>query len=90
MKYTDTFTKKYEKIYSHYPYIFNCFTFVCSKNYAKSDAIQHMDKVTDDFKTNNLWCNCIREKDNQYIGTIPMVGYGSTAYILTLYAFYAN
>jgi GH15 family glucan-1,4-alpha-glucosidase len=49
-----------------------------------------MDKVTDDFRTNNIWCNCIRDKDKQYIGTIPMVGYGSAAYILALYAYYAE
>jgi GH15 family glucan-1,4-alpha-glucosidase len=47
-----------------------------------------MDKVTDDFKTNNIWCNCIRDKDNQYIGTVPMIGYGTGAYILALYAYY--
>jgi GH15 family glucan-1,4-alpha-glucosidase len=46
-----------------------------------------MDKVTDNFKQNNFWCNCIRDKDNQYIGTIPMVGYGSATYILTLFAY---
>jgi len=49
-----------------------------------------MDKVTDNYKQNNFWCNCIRDKDDQYIGTIPMVGYGSATYILTLFAFYAN
>ncbi|HEY4788918.1 MAG TPA: hypothetical protein VIH57_22870, partial [Bacteroidales bacterium] len=49
-----------------------------------------MDKVTDNYKPNNIWCNCIRDKDDQYIGTIPMVGYGSAAYILTLYAYYDN
>ncbi|MDD4990629.1 MAG: hypothetical protein PHR83_00225 [Paludibacter sp.] len=49
-----------------------------------------MDKVTDNYKQNNFWCNCIRDKDNQYIGTIPMVGYGSATYILTLFAFYTN
>ncbi len=47
-----------------------------------------MDKVTDDFKSMNIWCNCIRDKDDQYIGTIPMVGYGSAAYVLTLYAYH--
>jgi len=47
-----------------------------------------MDKVTKEFMGNNFWCNCIRDKDDQYIGTIPMVGYGSAAYILTLYSFY--
>jgi GH15 family glucan-1,4-alpha-glucosidase len=49
-----------------------------------------MDKVTDDFESFNIWCNCIRDKDDHYIGTIPMVGYGSAAYILTLYAYYAK
>ncbi len=47
-----------------------------------------MDKVTADFLPNNIWCNCIRDKDDQYIGTVPMVGYGSAAYILTLYSLY--
>jgi GH15 family glucan-1,4-alpha-glucosidase len=47
-----------------------------------------MDKVTNDFKSNDIWCNCIRDKDDQYIGTVPMVGYGSAAYILTLFAYY--
>ena len=46
-----------------------------------------MDKVTDNFRQNDIWCNCIRDKDNQYIGTVPMVGYGSGAYILTLFAY---
>lgn len=49
-----------------------------------------MDKVTENFKSSNIWCNCIREEDNEYIGTIPMVGYGSAAYIITLYAYYAR
>jgi len=49
-----------------------------------------MRKVTDNYKPNNIWCNCFRDKDDQYIGTIPMVGYGSAAYILTLYAYYDN
>jgi GH15 family glucan-1,4-alpha-glucosidase len=49
-----------------------------------------MDKVTDDFRSSNIWCNCIRDKDDQYIGAIPMVGYGSAAYIITLFAFHAK
>ncbi len=49
-----------------------------------------MDKVTDNFKSNDIWCNCIRDKDDQYIGTIPMVGYGSATYILTLFAYCAK
>ena len=47
-----------------------------------------MERVSDNFRQNNVWCNCIRDQDNQYIGTIPMVGYGSGTYILTLFAFY--
>jgi len=47
-----------------------------------------MDKVTDNFRKNDIWCNCIRSKDDQYIGTVPMVGYGSATYILTLFAYY--
>jgi len=49
-----------------------------------------MDKVTEEFMSGNIWCNCIRDKDDQYIGTIPMVGYGSGAYIITLYAYYGE
>jgi GH15 family glucan-1,4-alpha-glucosidase len=47
-----------------------------------------MDKVAPQNMTWNIWCNCIRDKDDQYIGTIPMVGYGSGAYILALYDYY--
>jgi GH15 family glucan-1,4-alpha-glucosidase len=47
-----------------------------------------MAKVPRDAYSWNVWCNCIRQEDDQYIGTIPMVGYGSGAYILTLYEFY--
>jgi hypothetical protein len=47
-----------------------------------------MDKVTDNFRQNDIWCNCIRSKDDQYIGTVPMVGYGSATYILSLFAYY--
>jgi GH15 family glucan-1,4-alpha-glucosidase len=47
-----------------------------------------MERVSDNFRQNNVWCNCIRDQDNQYIGTISMVGYGSGTYILTLFAFY--
>jgi len=49
-----------------------------------------MDKVTADFRMNDIWCNCIRDTDNQYIGTIPMVGYGSGAYVLSLFEFYGK
>jgi GH15 family glucan-1,4-alpha-glucosidase len=49
-----------------------------------------MDKVLEHFKTNDIWCNCIRNEDNQYIGTIPMVGYGSAAYVIALYSLYGR
>ena len=49
-----------------------------------------MDKVPDSFKGNDIWCNCIRDKGDQYIGTVPMVGFGSAAYILTLLAYYED
>ncbi|MCX6152420.1 MAG: hypothetical protein NTX22_17980 [Ignavibacteriales bacterium] len=45
-------------------------------------------KVTEYFKSHDIWCNCIRDKDDLYIGAIPMVGYGSGAYILTILAYY--
>jgi GH15 family glucan-1,4-alpha-glucosidase len=54
-----------------------------------SNKVQR-DKMTDEFKSFDVWCNCIRDKDDLYIGAIPMVGYGSAAYILTLFAYYAN
>lgn len=47
-----------------------------------------MDKVTENFMSSNIWCNCIRDTDGAYIGTIPMVGYGSGVYILTLFEYY--
>lgn len=49
-----------------------------------------VDKVTGDLKGSNFWCNCIRDKDDQYIGMVPMVGYGSGAYILSLYSYYGE
>lgn len=49
-----------------------------------------MDKVAADYMMNDIWCNCIRDADNQYIGTIPMVGYGSGAYVLSLFQFYGK
>ncbi len=54
-----------------------------------SNKIQ-LDKVTDDFKSFDVWCNCIRDKGDQYIGAIPMIGYGSGAYILTILAYYGE
>jgi GH15 family glucan-1,4-alpha-glucosidase len=47
-----------------------------------------MEKVDPAYMDGNIWCNCIRTKDDQYIGTIPMIGYGSGAYILSLFDYY--
>lgn len=47
-----------------------------------------LEKLPDDYRSFNIWCNCIRDKGDQYIGAIPMIGYGSGAYILTLLAYY--
>ena len=52
-----------------------------------SNKVQ-MDKVAPDFYRNEVWCNCIRQEDNLYIGTIPMVGYGSGAYAISLLSYY--
>jgi GH15 family glucan-1,4-alpha-glucosidase len=49
-----------------------------------------MDKVSPDDRMNNVWCNCIRDRDDQYIGAIPMVGYGSGAYVLSLFEYYGK
>ncbi len=49
-----------------------------------------LEKVTDNFKSFDVWCNCLRDKGNQYIGAIPMIGYGSGAYILTILAYYSK
>lgn len=47
-----------------------------------------MEKVTPNYLSTNIWCNCIRDTDGAYIGTVPMVGYGSAVYILTLFEYY--
>jgi Glucoamylase and related glycosyl hydrolases len=47
-----------------------------------------MEKVPEDSYVWNIWCNCIRHEDDMYIGTIPMVGYGSGAYVIALYKYY--
>lgn len=47
-----------------------------------------MKKVTPNFYQSEVWCNCVRQTDGQYIGMIPMIGYGSAAYILALSAYY--
>jgi GH15 family glucan-1,4-alpha-glucosidase len=47
-----------------------------------------MEKVPEEYYDWNTWCNCIRHEDDLFIGTIPMVGYGSGAYVLALYEYY--
>lgn len=47
-----------------------------------------MRKVPGEFYEWNTWCNCIRHDDDLFIGTIPMVGYGSGAYVIALYRYY--
>jgi GH15 family glucan-1,4-alpha-glucosidase len=46
------------------------------------------EKVSGDPESYNIWCNCVREGDDEYIGTIPMIGYGSGAYLLSLLEYY--
>lgn len=45
-------------------------------------------KVSGEAESFNIWYNCIPEGDNEYIGTIPMIGYGSGAYLLSLLEYY--
>lgn len=52
-----------------------------------SNKIQ-LSKVTPDFYRNEIWCNCIREEGDMFIGTIPMVGYGSGAYVISLLSYH--
>jgi hypothetical protein len=47
-----------------------------------------MDMVSPDYYEDEVWCNCIRFESDLYIATIPMVGYGSGAYALSVLAYY--
>jgi GH15 family glucan-1,4-alpha-glucosidase len=47
-----------------------------------------MSLVSPDYYEDEVWCNCIRSESDLYIATIPMVGYGSGAYVLSLLAYY--
>lgn len=47
-----------------------------------------MDKVPAEKRDIEVWCNCVRDKDDMYIGMIPMIGYGAGAYTLALLSFY--
>ena len=49
-----------------------------------------MKLVNKNFYQSETWCNCIRFTDGAYIGTIPMVGYGSGAYLIALLAYYGK
>lgn len=51
---------------------------------------EQMAKVPKEAYSNDIWCNCIRQESDQYIGEVPMVGYGSGAYIIALYAYYGR
>lgn len=41
-----------------------------------------------DYQDNEAWCYCVRDKNNQYAGAIPMAGYGAGAYVLALFSTY--
>lgn len=47
-----------------------------------------MEKVPAEKRDIEIWCNCVRDKGDMYIGMIPMVGYGSGAYTLALLSYY--
>ncbi len=49
---------------------------------------KQMKLVTPEFYQSEVWCNCIRDKDGQYIGMVPMVGYGAGAYLISLLTYY--
>ncbi len=49
---------------------------------------KQMQLVTPEFYQSEVWCNCIRDKDGQYIGMVPMVGYGAGAYLISLLTYY--
>lgn len=51
---------------------------------------KQLSKVTDYFKTFDVWCNCVRTESDLYIGTIPMIGFGAGAYILTILEYYKS
>jgi len=51
---------------------------------------EQMKLVNKNSYQSETWCNCIRFTDGAYIGTIPMVGYGSGAYLISLLAYYGK
>ena len=54
-----------------------------------SNKIQ-LEKMKDEFREIDVWCNCVRDNGEEYIGAIPMIGYGAGVYILSTLAYYAN
>jgi GH15 family glucan-1,4-alpha-glucosidase len=47
-----------------------------------------LEKMTDNYKSFDVWCNCVRKEGDEYIGAIPMIGYGAGAYVITLLKLY--
>ena len=47
-----------------------------------------MEKVPVESRDMEVWCNCIRDEGDMYIGMVPMVGYGSGAYAMALLSYY--
>jgi GH15 family glucan-1,4-alpha-glucosidase len=45
---------------------------------------EQMAKVSPESHKEEEWCNCIRQESDQYIGVVPMVGFGAGAYIIAL------
>ena len=40
------------------------------------------------YNDSEAWCYCVRDKNGQYAGAIPMAGYGAGAYIIALFEYY--
>ena len=72
--------------------LINYFTEQASINYNTlpemiSNKLQ-MEKVPNRGYRDDIWCNCVRQEGDMYIGMIPMVGYGSGAYTLALLSYH--
>lgn len=46
------------------------------------------EKVTPEFYSSEIWCNCVRKGNHEYIGMVPMIGYGAGAYVISLLEYY--
>lgn len=40
------------------------------------------------YRDSETWCYCVRDRNEQYAGAIPMAGYGAGAYIMALFDYY--